>query len=704
MINIHNFILLSAMAGGRRSLMAIIETKKIRNVALLGHGGCGKTSLSEAMLYITGATDRLGKIADGNTTSDFDPEESKRGFSLSASVMNTMWKDCKINIIDTPGYLDFVGEANQALRVADSAIIVVDGKAGIEVGTELAWNYADAAGLPRAFFINKFDDNEARFARVLDDMHVTFGKHICPLTIPMVKNGEVTGCIDLIDQTAHVFDNNGRHSVELIPEESMEAVEKYRDMLMEAVASTDEDLMMKYFEGEEITHMEAINAVHEGIIHGDIVPVFCGAATKLWGVWTMLDKITESFPRHTAKKVEKLSDGKEMEITPEGEPALFVFKTVADPFVGKMSFFKVMNGTVKRDILMKNTTTGDSEKLAHIYVMNGKKQTEVDELCCGDIGMVAKLSNTNTNDTLTWNSDISYTKIAYPTSYYIKAIVPLSAKDESKISQSIARMLEEDLTLGFENNSETKQMLVSGLGDMHLAVLEAKLKSRFGVAIKYEEPKMAYREKITKRVDVEGKHKKQNGGSGQYGHVKIRFAPGEEEGLTFTVSVVGGTVPKNFYPAVEKGLIDSMAKGVAGFPLVQLAADLYDGSYHDVDSDEISFKTAANIAYKKCLEQGAPVILEPVGDMDITVPESLVGDVMGDLNKRRGAVMGMDAAEKKGYTVVHAVAPKAEIVDYPIVLRAMTQGRGSFEYAVTGYDVVPSNIAAKIVEKYKAQA
>ena len=692
------------MAGGRRSLMAIIETKKIRNVALLGHGGCGKTSLSEAMLYITGATDRLGKIADGNTVSDFDAEEAKRGFSLSASVMNTSWKDCKINIIDTPGYLDFVGEAYQALRVADSAIIVVDGKAGIEVGTELAWNYADAAGLPRAFFINKFDDNEARFARVLDDMHVTFGKHICPLTIPMVKNGEVTGCIDLIDQTAHVFDNNGRHSVEIIPDESMEAVEKYRDMLMEAVASTDEDLMMKYFEGEEITHMEAINAVHEGIIHGDIVPVFCGAATKLWGVWTMLDKITESFPRHTAKKVETLSDGNETEINPDGEPALFVFKTVADPFVGKMSFFKVMNGTVKRDLLMKNNTTGDSEKLAHIYVMNGKKQTEVDELCCGDIGMVAKLSNTNTNDTLTWNSDMSYSKIEYPTSYYIKAIVPLSAKDESKISQSIARMLEEDLTLGFENNSETKQMLVSGLGDMHLAVLEAKLKTRFGVAIKYDEPRMAYREKITKRVDVEGKHKKQNGGSGQYGHVKIRFAPGEEEGLTFTVSVVGGTVPKNFYPAVEKGLIDSMAKGVAGFPLVHLAADLYDGSYHDVDSDEISFKTAASLAYKKCLEQAAPVILEPVGDMDITVPESLVGDVMGDLNKRRGAVMGMDPAEKKGYTIVHAVAPKAEIVDYPIALRAMTQGRGSFEYAVTGYDVVPSNIAAKIVEKYKAQA
>ena len=683
--------------------MAAIETKKIRNVALLGHGGCGKTSLAEAMLYITGGSDRLGKIADGNTVSDFDAEEIKRGFSLSASVMNMTWKDCKINLIDTPGYLDFVGETNQALRVADSAVIVVDGKAGIEVGTELAWNYADAANLPRAFFINKFDDNDARFARVLDDLHVTFGKHICPLTIPMVKNGEVKGCIDLIDQTAHVFDDNGRHGVELIPEESMEAVEKYRDMLMEAVASTNEDLMMKYFEGEEITHMEAINAVHEGIIHGEIVPVFCGAATKLWGVWTMLDKITESFPRHTAKKEEALADGAAMEINPDGEPAMFIFKTVADPFVGKMSFFKVMNGTVKRDLLMKNNTTGNSEKLAHIYVMNGKKQTEVDELCCGDIGMVAKLTSTNTNDTLTWNSDFKFSPITYPTSYYVKAIVPLSAKDESKISQSISRMLEEDLTLGFENNAETKQMLISGLGDMHLAVLEAKLKGRFGVGIKYDDPKVAYREKITKGVDVEGKHKKQNGGSGQYGHVKIRFAPGEEEGLTFTVSVVGGTVPKNFYPAVEKGLIDAMAKGVAGFPMVQLAADLYDGSYHDVDSDEISFKTAASLAYKKCLEQGAPVLLEPVGDMDITVPESLVGDVMGDLNKRRGAVMGMDAAEKKGYTVVHAVAPKAEISDYPIVLRAMTQGRGSFEFAVTGYDTVPGNIAAKIVEKYKAQ-
>jgi len=682
--------------------MVKFDTKRIRNIALLGHGGCGKTSLAEAMLYIAGETDRLGKIADGNTVCDYDSEEVARGFSLSSSIANLVWKEVKVNLIDTPGYLDFSGEAAQAVRVADSAIIVMDARAGIEVGTEIAWDVASAANLPRAFFINKFDDNEARFNKVLDALHERFGKSVCPVTIPMVKNGEVVGAIDLIDQNAHVFDKNGRHSVEIIPDESMEATAKYRDMLMEAVASVDEELMMKYFEGEELTRMEIVAAVHEGIIHGDIIPVFCGAATRLWGVWTMLDKISESFPRHTAKEVETLEGGDTMEIASEGEPAMFVFKTVADPFVGKMSFFKVMNGTVKKDATVTNQTTGDTEKLAHIYIMKGKKQTEVEALACGDIGMVAKLNNTNTNDTLTWNSAFSYSKIKYATPYYSQAMVPASAADESKISQAISKMCEEDYTLKFDNDAETKQMVVSGQGDMHLAVLAAKMKSRFGVNVKYDVPKIAYREKITKNVDVEGKHKKQNGGSGQYGHVKIRFAPAEEAGLTFTVSVVGGTVPKNFYPAVEKGLQDAMLKGVAGFPMTNLAADLYDGSYHAVDSDEISFKTAASLAYKKCLEMAAPVLLEPVGDMDITVPDGLVGDVMGDLNKRRGAVMGMDPAEnKKGFTVVHATVPKSEIVDYPIALRAMTKGLGSMEFAVTGYDVVPGNISSKIVEAYK---
>ncbi len=679
-------------------IMATTETKKIRNVALLGHGGSGKTSLAEAMLYISGGTDRLGKISDGNTVCDFDSEEIARKFSLNGAIAPIQWKDAKFNILDTPGYLDFVGEAAQSLRVADSAIIVMDAKAGIEVGTELAWDHATAAGLPIAFFINKFDDNEARFAKVLDALHDKFGKMICPLTIPMVKDGSVVGAIDLLGLEAHVFDQAGTHSVQPIPEESQEATDKFREMLMEAIASADENLMEKYFEGEDITHMEAVNAIHEGIIHGDIVPVFCGAATKLWGVWTLMDKIMESFPRHTAKEAEILTDGSKKEIDADGEPAIFVYKTVADPFVGKMSFFKVMNGRIRRDMTLCNRTTGENEKLSHIYTVKGKKQTEVEELSCGDIGMVSKLTNTNTNDTLTWNTDFSYKKTVYPVPYYAKSVTPASKGDENKISQSIAKMLEEDYTLRYENDPETKQQVVYGLGEMHLAVMAARMKNVFGVGLNFGEVKIPYREKITKAVDTEGKHKKQNGGSGQYGHVKIRFAPAEEEGLTFTVSVVGGTVPKNFNPAVEKGLQDAMTKGAYGFPMTRLAADLYDGSYHDVDSDELSFKMAASLAYKKCLETAGPVLLEPVGDLDVYVPENMVGDIIGDLNKRRGSVMGMDVAEeRKGYTILHAVIPKAELKDYPTVLRAMTQGRGSFAFKQTGYDTVPQNIAAKIV-------
>lgn len=681
--------------------MAAIETKKIRNITLLGHGGCGKTSLAESMIFVSGASDRLGKVADGNTVCDFDAEEIKRGFSLSASVANIMWKDCKINIIDTPGYLDFDGEVLQALRVADSAVITVDGKAGVEVGTELAWDRAAAAGVPRAFFVNKCDDPDADFGRVFNELHEKFGKSVCPVFVPVGTGRDVT-MIDLIGMTAFRYDSKGKRSEVPMKDEFTEIAGQYKEALNEAIAETSEELLNKYFDGEEITREEASLALHNGIIDGSIVPVYCGSAINIWGVIALLDAINESFPRHTAKKVEKAEDGSDKAIDTAGDTALFVFKTVADPFVGKMSFFKVMNGSLRRDMTLKNLTSGTSEKIARIYVLRGKNQTEVEELSCGDIGMVAKLTSTNTNDTLSSVDTTPYRKIKYPTPYYCQAIVPVSSSDESKISQSIAKMVEEDLTLKYENNAETKQMLIYGLGDMHIAVLAAKLKSRFGVNVKFEEPKIAYREKITKKVDVEGKHKKQNGGSGQYGHVKIRFAPGEAEGLTFTVSVVGGTVPKNFYPAVEKGLLDSMAKGIAGFPLVHLAADLYDGSYHDVDSDEISFKTAANIAYKKCLELAAPVLLEPIGNLDITVPESLVGDVMGDLNKRRGAVMGMDPSDsKKGYTVIHATVPKAEIADYTIALRALSQGRGSFDFEVTGYDTVPGNIAAKIVENYK---
>ncbi len=679
--------------------MQNIETKRIRNLALLGHSGSGKTSLAEALLHVAGASDRFGNVPDGTTVCDYDPEEIKRGFSLSSTVAPFMWKNTKINVIDTPGFLDFVGEVKQALRVADAALILVDGKAGIEVGTELAWDNAQEAGLPTAFFINKFDDNEARFGRVLDSLHEKFGKNICPLTIPMVKDGKVLGAIDLIKQEAHVFSDKGQHSVQPVPEENADAMEKYRDMLMEAVASTNEDLMMKYFEGEEITPMEALNAVHEGVIHGEIVPVLCGAATKLWGVWTLLDVIDESFPRHTAKKVETLEGGDEKEIETEGETALFVFKTVSDPFVGKMSFFKVMNGTLRKDMLLKNTSTDTNEKMAHIYVTKGKTQTEVDILCCGDIGMTAKLANTNTGDTLAWNSDIHYARTTYPEPFMAQSVAPLSKGDEDKISLGITKLCEEDKTIKFENNPETHQLVLYGMGDMHISVIEARLKSRFGVSVKLDLPRIAYREMITKRVQVQGKHKKQSGGHGQYGDVKIEFFPGEEDGLTFTESTVGGSVPKNFHPAVQKGLEDAMKRGVYGYPVIKLAANLFDGSYHDVDSNEMSFKMAASIAYKECMKLANPVLLEPVGDLAVTVPEANVGDIMSNLNKRRGSVMGMDPAAKRGYTTINATIPKAEILDYTITLRAMTQGRGSFTFTETGYEQVPMNIAMKIKEE-----
>ena len=680
--------------------MATFDTKSIRNLALLGHGACGKTSLTEAMLYLAGETQRLGKVADGNTVSDFDAEEQKRGFSISATLANLTWKNIKVNLIDTPGYPDFEGEVRQALRVAGSAVIVVDGKSGVEVGTDLAYQAATDAGVPKVIFINKCDDNDYHFNTSFRTLREHFGNTICPVFIPYRANDNTVTMIDLIEYKAYNYAPDGKRT-EVAMNAEMEALAAdYKDKFNEAIAVTSDELMDKYFNGEEISREEATLALHEGIIAGTITPVYCGSAVRLWGIIAMLDAVAESFPRFTAKKVETLADGSKIDIDVAGDTSIYVYKTIADPFVGRMSFFKVMSGTLKRDMTLTNAETGATEKMAHFYVMCGKKQTEVEELACGDIGMVSKLSNTNTNDTLYLSVKKAYAKTVYPKPYMTQTILPLTAADESKMSQSIARMLEEDLTLRYENDKETSQVLISGLGDTHLSVLAARLKARFGVNVRLEEPKIAYRERITKTVDVQGKHKKQTGGSGQYGDVWIKFSPAEDEGLTFSVSVVGGAVPKNFYPAVEKGLQDAMAKGAMGYPLVQLAADLHDGSYHDVDSDELSFRLAAQIAYKKCLEQAAPVMLEPVGDLDIIVPDGLVGTIMGDLNKRRGSVMGMDQSEtQEGYTVIHAIVPKAEIQNYPIDLRAMTKGYGRFDFTVTGYEVVPPNVAAKISAK-----
>ena len=678
--------------------MAKYETKQIRNIALLGHGGSGKTSLVEAMLYLSHKTDRLGSIADGNTVCDYDPEEMKRGFTLSLSVAPVEWKGVKANFLDTPGYLDFSGEAAEALRVADSAIIVIDGKAGVEVGTELAWQKASDAGIPKAFFINKFDDPEARFGKIFKQLKEKFGVSICPLLIPMVEEGKVTGFLNLINNITHIYDKSGTHVEGAIPEEFKETASEYRDMLLEAIAQTSDELMEKYFNGEEIGYDEAVEAIHEGIISGDIAPCICGASTKMWAVEELLNVIADSFPRHTAKKTETAENGDPIAIDKESiETAVFIFKTQSDQY-GKLSYFKVMNGELRVDAILKNSTNEKTEKFTHIYTICGKKQTEVDSLSCGDIGVIAKLG-ASTNDTLSVSGKTAYQKIQFPTPYYTRAVLPKSKGDEDKISQAIKRLIEEDFTLRYENKAETKQQIITGLGDMHLDVAMSKMKTKSGVAVELTIPKTAYRETIKKQVQADGKHKKQSGGSGQYGHVKITFSPGEGEGLTFTQSVVGGSVPKGYYPAVEKGLLESMQKGVlAGYPVVGLAADLYDGSYHPVDSNEISFKMAAHLAYKEGMPKANPVLLEPICELKVSVPETMVGDVMGDMPKRRGRVLGMNPQpNKKGYTLIEAEVPQAEMTDYTIDLRAMTQGRGSYSLQFARYEEVPAANAQKII-------
>lgn len=680
--------------------MANITTKTVRNVCLLGHGGCGKTSIAEAMLFAAKDIDRMGKTTDGNTVCDYDPEEIARGYSISTAVASTMWKDNKINILDAPGYLDFAGEAMEAIRVADAAVIVVDGKGGVEVGTELSWEYVENAGLPRAFFINKSDDQEFNFNKAYNELHDKFGTSLCPVFVPV----EPGIFVNLVQMEAFKFSAKGEKEAVAMTDTYKEIAEQYKDSFNEAIAGTSDELMEKYFDGEEISGEEASIALHEGLIHGDIVPVYCGSAPNLWGIRNLMDAIVDSFPRHTAKKVEKLENGDDKTIEDSGDVSLFVFKTVADQF-GKQTMFKVMCGELKKDTTLKNVTSGASEKFSHIYIMKGKKQVEVDSLCCGDIGVVQKLAATKTNDTLVTGAEIEYKKTEFPIPYMCKAIQAAAKGDEDKITQGISRLLDEETTLIYENNAETKQMLLYGMSDIHLDVVFAKLKNRYGAKLVTAEPKVAYRETIKGRSDVQGKHKKQSGGSGQYGDVRIRFSRGEAEGLTFTQSVVGGSVPKNFYPAVEKGLLQAMQKGVlAGFPVVNLAADLYDGSYHPVDSNEISFQLAAKLAYKEGLPKANPVLLEPYGTLKVSVPENMVGDVMGDLNKRRGRVLGMNPDEKrKGYTIVEAEAPKAEMMDYTIVLKAMSQGRGKFTFTFDHYEEVPGNEAQKIIAAHKAE-
>lgn len=684
--------------------MPNISTANIRNIALLGHSGSGKTSLAEAMMFLTKATDRLGKISEGNTVCDYDPEEIKRGFSVSTAIAPINYKDKIINIIDTPGYLDFIAETRQALRVAGSAMIVVNAKAGLEVGCELGWRYAQEAKIPKSIFVNHLDEENTDFSKIFMEMRNMFGVSVCPLVVPLVEDNKLVCLVDIAHRTAFIRENGVRKQIE-VSEGAKALIDKYKMLLDESLAGTSDELMEKFFTEEPFTEEETLKALHDGMVSGEITPVYSGSATTLWGVEHFLEYIANSYPTPLDKKVERGVEGP-IEIKEHGPASIFIFKTVADPFVGKMSYFKVMSGILKKDDVLKNLTTGQSEKFAHIYVSKGKKQIEVEEMACGDIGVTSKLINTNTNDTLSADNDKQYSKITFPEPLLCTAIMPKAKGDEDKISFGINKLLEEDLSIRYENRAETKQQLLYGLGEQHIDVIVSRLKTRFGTSVELAPEKIAYREAIKKTVKVEGKHKKQSGGKGQYGHVWIEFSPGEEDGLTFTESIFGGSVPKNFHPAVEKGLQECMAKGVlAGFPVASLKANLFDGSYHDVDSSEMSFKLAAAIAFKEGLKQANPVILEPVGNLSVTVPDNMMGDIIGDINKRRGKVMGMNPSEDlKGYSIVDAEVPQSEMGNYTIVLRAATQGRGSFTYKFDRYSEAPANVAQKIIDEAKKNA
>ena len=689
--------------------MAKYTSDKIRNICLLGHGGDGKTSLAESMLYLSKVTDRLGKTVDGNTVMDFDPEEIRRTISVSASLANFEWNGAKINLVDTPGTFDFVGEVRQALRVVGTAILVVDGKSGPKVGSELCWDLAGK--LPKAFFVNKMDDENANFERVFGQLRDLFGNTVCPVFVPYHEGKADMGFYNLLTEEAFTFDKSGKPNPASLPADMNDTVEQYKKMLDESLAETSDELIEKVlFNEESLTIDEKITAMNAGLISGTIAPVFSGSAFTLAGVRTLMNVIAASFSspsdRHDETLIDSEGNKKTVSSSETGDTSIFVFKTVADQF-GKKSYFKVLNGSLKKDTVLTNLSTGQTEKIARIVTMAGKKETDVDELCFGDIGVTVKLTNTNTNNTLSTNAALggTYAPVEFPTPYLSMALVPKAKGDEDKISSGISKLLEEDLTVKYVNNAETKQMCLYGLGDMHLDVIVSKLKNRFGTSVDLATPKVAYRETIKRPKSVQGKHKKQSGGHGQYGDVKIEFSRHDEDGLLFTETVVGGAVPKNFFPAIEKGLQESMQKGVlAGYPVIGLKANLFDGSYHDVDSSEMSFKLAANLAFKEGLKDNS-VLLEPVGMLKVLIPDNMMGDIIGDLNKRRGRIAGTDQSpDRKGYTVVEAEVPTAEMSTYAIQLRAMTQGRGTYTFEFLRYEEAPSNIVQKVVEEAKKNA
>ncbi len=686
--------------------MKLYDTSKIRNFCLLGHGNSGKTSLAEAMLYTAGSVEKIGRTRDGNTVTDFDPEEIKRKFSISTAVANCDWGGMKFNIIDTPGFFDFVGEVQEGIRVADAAIIVLSGKSGLTVGAEKAWNFTEEKKLPKIIFINKVDDERVDYYKVLSQLREKYGKRIAPFQVPIREGDTITGFVNVVEKEARKFEGD-RTVTASIPDGMSDDIEPIRNMINEAVAESSEELMDKFFAGEEFTLEETYAALRAGVAKGEIVPVLCGSAYHKLGISSLMNAVLAYFPSADYGEeyipATKL-DGSEAhrKVSVNDPLAALVFKTVADPYVGKLSYFKVYSGIMTPDTTIYNANKEKNERIGKIYALMGKKQIEVEKLSAGDIGAVAKLAVTATGDTLCSISDpVLLEGIDFVKPNMSMAVVPKAKGDEDKISQGLTRLMDEDKTFAVENNVETHQMVIKGLGDQHIDVLVSKLKNKFGVDVNLEAPKVPYREAIRKAVKVEGKHKKQSGGHGQYGHVWIEFEPCDSEELVFEEKIFGGSVPKNYFPAVEKGLQESMQKGVlAGYPVVNLKATLVDGSYHPVDSSEMAFKTAAGIAFKEGLTQASPVLLEPVGHLSVKVPDSYTGDIIGDINKRRGQMLGM-TPQGNGDTLIEGEIPMAEMYSYANDLRSMTQGRGEFGFEFVRYQEAPSNITEKVIAENK---
>ena len=658
------------------------------------------------MLYMTGSIDRLGKVTEGNTVSDNDAEEIKRQISISLSVVPVQFKGCKINVLDTPGYFDFSGEVMEGLRVADAGIIVGSAKGGLSVGTEKAWKYLQERNMPRAIYISKTDEDNGDFNGAWQTLRDKFGPSVCPVMVPLWdEEKHVETLLDVVYRRAYQL--NGRRRKEVpVPADKQEVLDELYDQLCESVAETSEEFMDKYFGGEPFTQEEIIQGLHAGVRDLTLCPVVCGSAFTGLGTLTLLDCIIKLFPNPVEIPNRKGSDMQgnkvEIDIDENGAPYAFVFKTTSDQY-GKYSYMKVISGRLTPDMSVINARTGNIAKLGHLYTMCGKKANEVQEVCCGDIAAVSKMTDTRTNDSLCDpKHPVNLTAIPFPVANYTMAIAPKTKGQEDKVANGLVRLAEEDMTFHCVNNAETRQMVLTGTGDIQLSVLCAKLKDRFGVEVNLSPARVPYREKIRKKVKVEGKHKKQSGGHGQYGHVWVEFEPCDSEELVFEENVFGGSVPKNFFPAVEKGLRDSVQHGVlAGYPVVYLKATLVDGSYHPVDSSEMAFKTAASLAYKAGLAQANPVLLEPIGELHVIVPDSYTGDVMGDLNKRRGRVMGMNPVEAGEQEIV-AEVPMGEMGTYAIDLRSMTQGRGMFTYAFLRYEDAPPAVQEKAIAEAKA--